>query len=200
MKKLGFAMVLTAALGAIPGAAKAQSSVTCESQGGRRQTCRVDTRGEVRLTRQISDQRCIRGRTWGTIPGAVWVDDGCRARFAVYGNHGGYGNNDGRYDDRDRRGRNGDDRWNDRNGRGRNGNDGRWNDNDGRGRVISGSAAMARCRQAVRRQIGDRHLDLWVRDSSRDRVRVEWRADSRYQGTCRVERDGRVDVDVNRRR
>jgi hypothetical protein len=192
MNKLGFAVVLAAALGAIPGAARAQSSVTCESYGGRRQTCRVDTRGEVRLTRQLSDQRCIRGRTWDTIPGAVWVDDGCRARFTAYGNNGSWGNNND-----DRWGRDG--RYDDRNGHGRNGRDGRWR-NDDRDRVISHSWAMNLCRQAVRRQIGNRRVDLSVRDSNRDRVRVNWRAESRYQGTCRVERDGDVHVDVDRRR
>src|SRR5215213_8264660 len=111
MYKLGSLVVLAAALAAIPSAAKAQSSVTCESSRGRRETCRVDTRGEVRLVQQLSDSRCIRGRTWGTLPGAVWVDDGCRARFAAYGNRGSSsdwrnGGSNGGYDDRYNRDRN----------------------------------------------------------------------------------------------
>jgi hypothetical protein len=202
MIKLASLAVLAAALSAIPNTAKAQSSVTCESSRGRRETCRVDTRGEVRLTQQLSDTRCVRGRNWGTLPGAVWVDDGCRARFTSYGNRGGsWGNNDrnGRGND-DRYGR-GNGRWDDHR------NDGRWNDrnngrrDDDRGRVISGSWAMGRCQQAVRRQVNsNRHLNFWVEDTNRNDVRVGWRADNRLSGTCRVDRDGRVDVRYDRRR
>lgn len=193
MYKLGSLVVLAAALGAVPGTAKAQSSVTCESSRGRRETCRVDTRGEVRLVRQLSDARCVRGRTWGTLPGRVWVDDGCRGRFAVYGNrgNGNWGDNDGSWGrgNDDRYGRGG---YDDRDGRGY---------NDGRGSVISGSWAMGLCRQAVRREIGNRRVNLWLESSSdRNRARVGWRADRGQSGSCRVERNGRVDVRYDRRR
>lgn len=171
MYKLACLAVVAAALAAIPGTANAQSSVTCESSRGRRETCRVDTRGEVRLVQQLSDARCVRGRTWGTLPGAVWVDDGCRGRFAAYGNNNGrYGNNNGRYG------------------------------NNGRTRVLGGSWAMERCRAAVRREIGNRRLNLWMEENGNNRARVGWRADRGQSGSCRVESNGRVDVRYDRRR
>jgi hypothetical protein len=191
MFKLAYLAVAAAALSAIPGAANAQSSVTCESSRGRRETCRVDTRGEVRLVQQLSDTRCIRGRNWGTVPGGVWVDDGCRARFASYG-----ASNNGRWGNNGNNGRNGNDNWN----RGRNGND-RWDRNDDRNRVIGGSWAMGQCRSAVQRRVGgNRHLNFWMEDSGRDRARVGWRADRGASGSCTVDRNGRVDVRVDRRR
>lgn len=184
MYKLACLAVAAAALAAIPGTANAQSSVTCESSRGRRETCRVDTRGEVRLVQQLSDTRCVRGRNWGTLPGAVWVDDGCRARFSAYGN-----SRNGNYDWRNGGNRGNDDRWG-RNGR---------NDN-GRDRVIGGSWAMERCRAAVRREIGNRHLNLWMENNSSNNARVGWRADRGQSGSCRVDRNGRVGVRFDRRR
>lgn len=56
--------------------------VTCAS-AGRRVRCRADTRQEVRLVRQLSDAECREGSTWGTDPGFIWVDRGCRAEFLV---------------------------------------------------------------------------------------------------------------------
>lgn len=191
MYKLACLAVVAAALSAIPGTANAQSSVTCESSRGRRETCRVDTRGEVRLVQQLSDTRCVRGRNWGTVPGAVWVDDGCRARFTSYGSsRGGY--NDGRYGNGGyNNGRNGNGRWDDgRNGR----------RDDDRDRVIGGSWAMERCRAAVRREVGNRRLNLWMENNSGNNARVGWRADRGQSGSCRVDRNGRVDVRYDRRR
>jgi hypothetical protein len=54
-----------------------------ESSNGRRRTKRIDTRGGVRLLRQLSDRRCVYGRNWGYDRDEVWVDDGCRAVFEV---------------------------------------------------------------------------------------------------------------------
>jgi len=187
MYKLACLAVAAAALAAIPGTANAQSSVTCESSRGRRETCRVDTRGEVRLVQQLSDTRCIRGRNWGTVPGAVWVDNGCRGRFAAYGSRGG--SYDGRNGGYDRNGRDG------RYDNGRNGRHG--NDRD---RVNGGSWAVERCRQAVRREIGNRRLNLWMENNSSNNARVGWRSDRGQSGSCRVERNGRVDVRYDRRR
>ncbi|UXA68210.1 DUF3011 domain-containing protein [Xanthomonas prunicola] len=59
-------------------------SVTCSSDDRRLRTCDWDVRaGRPVLTRQLSDTRCEEGRTWGFDPrrSAVWVNDGCRARF-----------------------------------------------------------------------------------------------------------------------
>ncbi|WP_115560147.1 DUF3011 domain-containing protein [Xanthomonas arboricola] len=59
-------------------------SVTCSSDDRRLRSCDWDVRaGRPVLTRQLSNTRCEEGRTWGFDPrrSAVWVNDGCRARF-----------------------------------------------------------------------------------------------------------------------
>jgi hypothetical protein len=61
--------------------------IRCESNDNRQQYCRIDTRGGVRLARQISGSACIRGQSWDYDGGGVWVSNGCRADFTV----GGYG-------------------------------------------------------------------------------------------------------------
>lgn len=57
--------------------------VRCESRDRRTVHCGIDTRGGVRLVNQISDRRCVRGRTWGTDNRGIWVSNGCRASFQV---------------------------------------------------------------------------------------------------------------------
>jgi hypothetical protein len=57
--------------------------VRCESRNNRRETCRADTRGGVRLVRQLSSQQCREGRTWGTRSNEIWVDNGCRGDFQL---------------------------------------------------------------------------------------------------------------------
>jgi hypothetical protein len=57
--------------------------ILCESNNNDRKYCRVDGRGGVRLSRQLSDARCTQGSTWGYDNGGVWVDNGCRAEFEV---------------------------------------------------------------------------------------------------------------------
>jgi|GEM_PF-2142232 len=57
--------------------------VRCESLNGRYKQCRVPFHGPVVLVRQLSDARCIPGRTYGTAkPGRIWVNGGCRGDFA----------------------------------------------------------------------------------------------------------------------
>jgi hypothetical protein len=58
-------------------------TIVCESQSNRRNHCPVDTRLGLDLVRQLSDSPCIRNRTWGEDREGVWVDQGCRAEFAV---------------------------------------------------------------------------------------------------------------------
>lgn len=70
----------------------------CESADNRSRFCPADTRGGVRIARQLSDTRCVEGRTWGVRRDGIWVDDGCRADF-VLGYGGDYG---GGRDDRGR--------------------------------------------------------------------------------------------------
>ena len=60
-----------------------RTSVVCESESGRRNHCAADTRYGVELVRQLSDSACVRNRTWGEDARGIWVDEGCRAEFAV---------------------------------------------------------------------------------------------------------------------
>lgn len=95
-----------------PGVAKAQYGydpygqsgsglVRCESNDGRTRECAVDTRGGVRLVRQLSRSPCVEGRSWGYGRQGIWVSQGCRAEFVAgygYGDHGpggGYGGGSG---------------------------------------------------------------------------------------------------------
>lgn len=73
-------------------------TVRCESRDGRYRTCNADTRGGVRLIRTLSNTPCRQGRTWGSSPGRIWVNNGCRGEFQTrYG--GGGGNWGGNQDD-----------------------------------------------------------------------------------------------------
>lgn len=80
----------------------AQVIVSCNSDNYRDRFCPVDTRGGVRLARQVSNNKgpCIEGRTWGYDRRGIWVTGGCRAEFEVGGAYGhgpgrpGYGRPD----------------------------------------------------------------------------------------------------------
>jgi DUF3011 family protein len=76
-----------------------QERVSCESNDNRRNFCRVDTRGGVRLYKQKSGSPCVQGRTWGYNRDGIWVDRGCRAEFDIarggYGSEGRYGSGGG---------------------------------------------------------------------------------------------------------
>jgi hypothetical protein len=56
-------------------------SVRCESKDGRPQHCPIETRGGVRLLRQLSRTPCVEERNWGHDRRGIWVDAGCRADF-----------------------------------------------------------------------------------------------------------------------
>jgi hypothetical protein len=62
--------------------------VRCDSQDKRTRECPVDTRGGVRLARNLSDTPCQEGRNWGYHRDSIWVSGGCRGEFEV----GGRGN------------------------------------------------------------------------------------------------------------
>jgi len=62
-----------------------RGTVTCRSENYKRNRCRADTEGTVRIARQLSDAPCVRGRTWGYDHRGIWVDEGCAAEFAVDG-------------------------------------------------------------------------------------------------------------------
>ena len=69
------------------------SNIRCESQDRRTRHCDADTRGGVRLGRQLSKAPCVQGRNWGYDRRGIWVSEGCRAEFIV-GAGGGYGPGD----------------------------------------------------------------------------------------------------------
>jgi hypothetical protein len=57
--------------------------ITCESDGGERNTCAIRKGAAVKLVRQLSTAPCSFARTWGTGDGVIWVARGCRAEFEV---------------------------------------------------------------------------------------------------------------------
>ena len=59
--------------------------VVCESINNTRHTCRVNFSGGIAMTRQLSDNACIRGQSWGINQRGIWVDKGCRAEFSIGG-------------------------------------------------------------------------------------------------------------------
>ncbi len=75
----------------VPYPAGQQGVVRCESDNGNLRRCAVDTRGGVRVSRQLSRTDCVMGRNWGYDAGGIWVNGGCRAEFAIGGGDGDYG-------------------------------------------------------------------------------------------------------------
>lgn len=77
-------IAVTALLLALPAVAQnGEKTVVCQSINNTRHTCRVDIRGGISLTRQLSDNVCVRGKSWGINQRGVWVDRGCRAEFTI---------------------------------------------------------------------------------------------------------------------
>jgi len=60
-----------------------ERTITCKSEHYDYTHCRVKRRGQVRLERQLSDTRCIRGDNWGVDRNGIWVDRGCSAEFSI---------------------------------------------------------------------------------------------------------------------
>ena len=82
------------------------NTVRCESTQGRKEYCRADTSGGVRLGHQISNSPCRYHDSWGYDNSGIWVDRGCRADFELgptsYGSgysgssyHSGWSSNSG---------------------------------------------------------------------------------------------------------
>ena len=57
---------------------------SCESKNDRRNYCSIPVRGHVEVYKQRSSSPCKYGRSWGVSGDRVWVEDGCRAEFAVF--------------------------------------------------------------------------------------------------------------------
>jgi hypothetical protein len=170
------------------GAAAQQERVRCQSDDYDRTYCQADTRGGVRLVRQLSEADCVSGRTWGYDRRGIWVARGCRADFEVATRYS--------RDDRDRNGRD----W-DRDG------DRDWDrDRDGdRGRDVVRAARARRniaerqqaeriCRDAVRDRVRNRSGSIRVDYTSqtRDGSRLVRWATNRSSGTCRISRNDRL--------
>lgn len=61
-----------------------RATVRCESTGGRQVYCRLPFKAHLEVSRQLSGARCQYGVTWGVDGNNVWVNNGCRADFALY--------------------------------------------------------------------------------------------------------------------
>lgn len=66
--------------------------VTCESRDNRYRECATGFRGRAVLVQNLSGTRCTEGQNWGSRAGTVWVDRGCRGRFAEQSGGAGGGN------------------------------------------------------------------------------------------------------------
>lgn len=159
--------------------ANADQRVRCESIDGRQNYCSADTRGGVRLARQLSKSGCYEGSTWGFDRRGIWVSNGCRAEFIVFESRGrSY------YPPEDR---------DDRGGRGRDdGRDGRWDRGHGpredqRVRCESDRHRYTSCRVDV----GYGRVEILRQFSDEDcRFNRSWGYDRRQiwvDGGCRAE-------------
>ena len=61
-----------------------QALVTCSSDDNRTRSCPWDRRaGRPVLVEQLSRTQCVENRNWGYSNNAIWVSQGCRARFGA---------------------------------------------------------------------------------------------------------------------
>jgi hypothetical protein len=58
-------------------------TVVCKSEGFQYSHCPLGRRRHVRLTKNLSDTRCIRGDNWDVDRRGIWVDRGCAGKFLV---------------------------------------------------------------------------------------------------------------------
>ncbi len=66
------------------GSSSKSYSITCESDDYGRKDCPTNTGGKnVRLKKQLSKTKCVKGNSWGYNSNGIWVDDGCRATFVI---------------------------------------------------------------------------------------------------------------------
>jgi hypothetical protein len=86
----------------LPAAAQYGGVVRCESRDYRDNYCPANTRGGVRLLRQLSRAACWEGESWGYDRRGIWVTQGCAGEFEVGGDLGGDPRADWRDDPYDR--------------------------------------------------------------------------------------------------
>ncbi|RDZ28579.1 DUF3011 domain-containing protein [Lysobacter silvisoli] len=84
MKRIVSSILILGLVAPLAGPAHAAGqTVRCESGNGQYQSCPVDTRGGVTLSRQLSSSGCWQNDTWGYDRNRIWVTNGCRAEFYV---------------------------------------------------------------------------------------------------------------------
>ena len=87
MKRLPLiAVAASFALGLVAASAPASARLldsgrTCASREGGRKFCPMPTKHGVHIKKQLSDRRCIKGKTWFARNRGVEVRNGCRAVF-----------------------------------------------------------------------------------------------------------------------
>jgi hypothetical protein len=78
--------IVTPAAGTLTTTATSNDTlVVCESLNNTRHQCHDKVLGGVTLVRQMSDNPCVRGQSWGINQRGIWVDKGCRAEFSIGG-------------------------------------------------------------------------------------------------------------------
>lgn len=80
---LAFTSIAAITAVAMTAPASADQIVRCESANDRYTSCPIGSHGYVRMSRQLSHDSCVQGRTWDYDERHIWVDDGCRAEFTV---------------------------------------------------------------------------------------------------------------------
>lgn len=97
MRKIAVSLMLSCGLSLC-----AQQTITCSSNGNRRQLCPADTRNGVVLVRELSDRVCQQGSTWSYSRQGISVSGGCSGDFQVSGSGPNQGNScgSGAYDNR----------------------------------------------------------------------------------------------------
>lgn len=66
-----------------PNAGWRPRAIVCSSTKGKYRECKLPFQAQAIVTQRISKASCIEGSSWGQRQGVVWVNKGCRARFAV---------------------------------------------------------------------------------------------------------------------
>ncbi|MGN6183272.1 MAG: DUF3011 domain-containing protein [Thermoanaerobaculia bacterium] len=62
----------------------AGTKLVCESLNNIKHTCRANTMHGVTISKRLSANACVRGKSWGTNNEGIWVDNGCRAEFTIH--------------------------------------------------------------------------------------------------------------------
>ena len=72
-------------------------TINCESHDDGRKHCDVPgiDPSSVTMERKLSHANCNRGQNWDADSRGIWVDNGCRAKFAYVSRGGGYGGGGG---------------------------------------------------------------------------------------------------------